>query len=156
MILKGSVFHCNTGRTRGLWWASPSLGRHSGCGQAGEGFYNVGAVLFLFFIYIDFQYIGGLWGGVHIYLELGFIVWSDCVLVIVLQHEGTSELTLVMMIIHWRASSFLLAFVIYNEQIYDNENVLRFAFSVISFFISRSISNSSPVSFMRLPDIASA
>jgi hypothetical protein len=72
MILKGSVFHCSTGRTRGLWWASPSLGRHSERGQAEEGFYNVRAGLFLFFIYNDFQYIGDLWGGVHIYLELGF------------------------------------------------------------------------------------
>jgi hypothetical protein len=82
MILKGSVFHCSTGRTRGLWWASPSLGRHSERGQAEEGFYNVRAGLFLFFIYNDFQYIGDLWGGVHYIWSWGFIVWSDCVLVI--------------------------------------------------------------------------
>ena len=35
---RAAFFTALPGRTRGLWWASPSLGRHSGRGQAEAGF----------------------------------------------------------------------------------------------------------------------
>ncbi len=52
MVSKGSVFHCNACRMRGLWWASPSLGRHSGRAQAEAGFLQrVGISKYLLYLY---------------------------------------------------------------------------------------------------------